>query len=115
MKTLCAESDNLLLPAWWNDVENDDTSLRCHQVCLAGAVTHHSVMNDVRVGEEDVGADVGEDDYGTHSFHLSVLRCTLHNPLDLSRVLICPERVGDKLDQLKRRDVQEVGMANQLE
>jgi hypothetical protein len=64
-------------------------------------VIHHSVKDGAIVGEEDAGADVGEDDDGTHSCHLLVLRCTLHNPLDLSRVLICLECVGDKLGQLK--------------
>jgi hypothetical protein len=72
-------------------------------------------MDDARVGEDAAAADVGEDDDDTHSCHLSVLRCSLHNPLDLAPVLICLERVGDKQGQLKRRDVRRIGIANQLD
>jgi len=61
-------------------------------------------MDDATVGVV-AGADVGAGDDGTYSCHLAVPYCTLHNPLDLARLSSGFERVGDKWDQLQRRDV----------
>jgi hypothetical protein len=69
-------------------------------------------MDDVAWVGEDAGADVGEGDDGTYSYHLSVLRCILRNLLDLAQVLTCLECAGGKQDQLKRGgDVQRLGNA----
>lgn len=109
MRMLCAVNGSHLFPAWCCGAGDGDTSHRCYQEYHDGAVSCHSVLDGARVGV-DAGADADEGGDGTRSCHLAVPYCTLRNPPDLVQVSSCLERVGDKQDRLKRRDVQGIDM-----